>query len=240
MAVNQDNVSALLLVLSHELRREILQLIEDKGEQSFTDLKNALNVDTGKLCFHIRNLRLFLTQTPQGKYKLSVVGEMALRLIREAETLATECDVTNKPYNLPTATLAKRIYAFLIDVSLIFTVFMTTVLVADLFSLITLGGSVNLETNITFFPFLFWAYLTLLEGYAGQTFGKRILRLKVLRIDGKKISYEQSAIRNFGTCFLLPIDLLLGLRLKDKKFKRYLDKFTGTTVIDLRTSLPKN
>jgi predicted transcriptional regulator len=49
MAVDQENVSKVLAVLSHRLRREILFILCEKGESSFTDLMNALNVDTGKL-----------------------------------------------------------------------------------------------------------------------------------------------------------------------------------------------
>ena len=54
-----------------------------------------------------------------------------------------------------------------------------------------------------------------------------------------KLDYEHSAVRNFGKTFLLPLDILLGL--KHESYLRYFDKFAGTTVIDLRspqTSLP--
>jgi uncharacterized RDD family membrane protein YckC len=88
--------------------------------------------------------------------------------------------------------------------------------------------------NIILFLVLFWAYSTLLEGFAGQTLGKRILGLKVARLDGKKPFYDHVAVRNFGKAFLGPFDLFFGLRLKDKRFARYFDKFAGTTVIDLR------
>jgi uncharacterized RDD family membrane protein YckC len=54
----------------------------------------------------------------------------------------------------------------------------------------------------------------------------------VVRLDGKALDYEHSAVRNFGKTFLLPLDLLVGLR--HEKFLRYFDKFAGTTVIDLR------
>jgi uncharacterized RDD family membrane protein YckC len=88
--------------------------------------------------------------------------------------------------------------------------------------------------NVILFLVLFWIYLTLLEGFAGQSLGKRILGLKVVRLDGKRLFYDQAAVRNFGKAFLLPLDLFVGLRLKDKRFARYFDKFAGTTVIDVR------
>ena len=39
----------------------------------------------------------------------------------------------------------------------------------------------------------------------------------------------------FGKAFLLPFDLLVGLK-HEKMFLRYFDKFAGTTVIDLRAN----
>jgi uncharacterized RDD family membrane protein YckC len=74
----------------------------------------------------------------------------------------------------------------------------------------------------------------LLEGFNGQSLGKRIFRMKVVRTDGKKMSYDHAAVRNFGKVLpLLPFDLLLGWRIKNNTFLRYFDKFAGTTVIDL-------
>jgi uncharacterized RDD family membrane protein YckC len=58
--------------------------------------------------------------------------------------------------------------------------------------------------------------------------------LRVVRTDGKNLSYEYAAVRNFGKAFLLPFDLLFGLRIKDQRFIRYFDKFAGTTVVDLK------
>jgi uncharacterized RDD family membrane protein YckC len=61
--------------------------------------------------------------------------------------------------------------------------------------------------------------------------------LRVVMVDGKKLFYDHAAVRNFGVAFvlpLLPIDLFIGFRLKDKRYIRYFDKFAGTTVLDLR------
>jgi uncharacterized RDD family membrane protein YckC len=59
--------------------------------------------------------------------------------------------------------------------------------------------------------------------------------LKVVRTDGKKLSYDQAAVRNFGKILpLLPFDLIIGWRIPNNRFKRYFDKYAGTTVIDLR------
>jgi uncharacterized RDD family membrane protein YckC/DNA-binding HxlR family transcriptional regulator len=236
MAVNQENISKILSILSHPLRREILMSLSEKGESSFTDLLNLLKVDTGKLSFHLRSLEVFIEQTPAGKYKLSRAGESAIRVIRDIEGWAEVADVQRKESTLPLSSLRKRAAAFLIDFAIMLAITMTIVFVPQILSLsraILNGGiTVVLFTTIG----LLWIYSTLLEGFNGQSIGKRVLGLKVVRTDGKKMSYDHAAIRNFGKILpLLPFDLLIGIwRIPDKTFMRYFDKFAGTTVIDLR------
>jgi uncharacterized RDD family membrane protein YckC len=94
--------------------------------------------------------------------------------------------------------------------------------------------STELSTVLFITLCLLWVYSTLLEGFNGQSLGKRVAGLKAVRTDGKKLSYDHAAIRNFGKAFLLPFDVIVGLRLKNKEFMRYFDKFAGTTVINLR------
>jgi uncharacterized RDD family membrane protein YckC/DNA-binding HxlR family transcriptional regulator len=230
MTSDQENVSRILSVLSHPLRREILLRLGENGEHSFTDLMNSLNIDTGKLSFHIRNLAGLIEQTPTSKYVLTRTGENAVRLIKDLEAWAVEADIAKKASALPLAGLKKRIYAFLIDFGVVFSVFMVATIMSYLFSR-------TLDFNVILFVIVFWVYSTLLEGFAGQSLGKRIIGLTVVRVDGKRMFYDHSAVRNLGKIFvLLPFDLLMGHRLGDRKFIRYFDKFAGTTVIDLRLS----
>ena len=230
MVIDQDNTSKILSILSHPLRREILNYVNEKEECSFTDLLNFLQVDTGKLSFHIRNLSVFLEQTPTGKYRLSKLGENAVRLVRDLEAWSIEAQFNGKTSTFPVAQFQRRIVAFLIDFLITFGAFLAWSIA---FSSLATGAASLLSTNILFYLLLFWMYTTLLEGFVGQTLGKRILGLKVIRTDGKNLSYEHAAVRNFGKAFLLPFDLAVGIRLKDKRFIRYFDKFSGTTVVDL-------
>jgi uncharacterized RDD family membrane protein YckC/DNA-binding transcriptional ArsR family regulator len=235
MTISEDSVSRILSELSHPLRREILMQLDEKIELSFTDLLNTLDIDTGKLSFHIRSLAGFLEQTPAGKYRLSRLGENAVVFIKDIETWAVEADMSRKDSVLPVASLTRRTYAFLIDFTISLAIFLATAIVTSALSSLTTGMAFRLDLpNIILFLILFWAYSTLLEGFSGQTLGKRICGLKVVRVDLKKLSYDYAAVRNFGKAFLLPFDLLFGHRLQDKRFSRYFDKFAGTTVIDLR------
>ncbi len=112
MAVDQENISKILSILSHPLRREILLNLSEKGESSFTDLLNMLKVDTGKLSFHLRSLEIFIEQTPTGKYKLSRAGESAVRVIRDVEGWAEVADVQRKASQLPACFSKKQNFSF--------------------------------------------------------------------------------------------------------------------------------
>jgi uncharacterized RDD family membrane protein YckC len=178
-----------------------------------------------------------MEQTPTGKYALNKTGESAVRVIRDVESWAEVADVNRKATQLPLASFEKRTFAFLIDflLMLAITLLLTFPGVFPIFT----GNMFNL--NLSAVPFitlaLLWVYSTLLEGFNGQSLGKRVIGLKVVRADGKKMSYDHAAVRNFGKAFLLPFDLIVGLRLKNEKFIRYFDKFAGTTVTDLRLQL---
>jgi len=238
MAVDQGNVSKILSVLSHPLRREILLDLSDNGESSFTDLLNLLKVDTGKLSFHLRSLSPFIEQTSSGKYKLSRAGESAVRVIHDVEGWAEVADVERKASSLPLASFKKRSLAFLIDFALIFAITAAITFLPDILALSVPNFISNrVSTLFSIIVGLLWLYSTLLEGFNGQSIGKRIIGLKVVRTDGKKMSYDHAAVRNFGKVLpLLPFDLIYGWRIKNSAFMRYFDKFAGTTVIDLRSN----
>jgi len=230
MTNEQESVSKILSSLSHPLRREILLYLNEKEESSFTDLMNALKIDTGKLSFHLRNLEPFLERTSVGKYKLRKVGQNAVVLIRDVEAWAVEAKHEDKKSLLPLANYKKRVFAFLIDLGIAFGFIFG---IPNILYPIT--HAVLMNVDILLFLFLFWVYLTLLEGFSGQTLGKRFMGIRTVRIDGKKLFYDHAAVRNFGKVFLLPFDLIMGYEIKDDRFIRYFDKFAGTTVVDLRS-----
>jgi uncharacterized RDD family membrane protein YckC len=235
MSVDQENVSKILSVLSHKIRREILLILNEKGESSFTYLMNTLHIDTGKLSFHIRSLIPFIEQTQSGKYRLSRAGEDAVRVIRDVESWTEVADIATKTTSLSLVKFKKRTYAFLIDFGIMLLI-ATLLLLDPVFSIF--NGHPIFILNILFVALgILWVYSTLLEGFSGQSIGKRVIGLKVIKINGKKMDYEHAAVRNFGK-ILLPFDLLFGYQLKDPKFIRYFDKFAGTTVIDLRQRQP--
>jgi uncharacterized RDD family membrane protein YckC len=195
-----------------------------------------LKVDTGKLSFHLRTLAPFIEQTSTGKYKLSRAGESAVRVIHDVESWAEVADIQSKASQLPLASFKNRFFAFMIDFSLMLAITMAITYLPQIFSLGTVSLFSSGTSQVLFITIgLLWVYSTLLEGFNGQSLGKRLLGLKVVRTDGKKMSYDHAAVRNFGKVLpLLPFDLFVGFRIKNCTFLRYFDKFAGTTVIDLR------
>jgi uncharacterized RDD family membrane protein YckC/DNA-binding HxlR family transcriptional regulator len=235
MAINEENVSKILSVLSHPLRRRILLYLSENTESAFTDLATAHSVDTGKLSFHLRSLEAFIEQTPAGKYRLSPAGQNAIVLIRDLESWALQDQTATRSFIHPLATWKKRTAAYLIDFTIAFSLFVG--LPNVLYILTSIEFLIN--ANIAAFLVLFWIYSTLLEGFSGQTLGKIIMHIKVVRVDGTPVSYDEAAVRNFGKVFFLPIDVLIGWRMRDEKHIRYFDKFAGTTVLDFKPPLAR-
>jgi uncharacterized RDD family membrane protein YckC len=235
LASDQENVSKILSVLSHKIRREILIILNKNGETSFTELMKQLNVDTGKLSFHIRSLSIFIEQTESGKYKLNRAGEDAVRVIMDVESWAELASLDRKTTQLPLASLRRRAVAFLIDFGIML-VLAVPILLPTLISVEMhfILSSIIITLNMLFATAaILWVYSAVLEGFSGQTVGKRVLGMTVIRIDGRKIDYEHALVRNFGKV-LLPFDIVFGYTLNDPRYVRYFDKFAGTTVIELR------
>jgi uncharacterized RDD family membrane protein YckC len=73
------------------------------------------------------------------------------------------------------------------------------------------------------------AYFTYLEGKHGFTIGKKLMKIKVMAVEGK-IDYKKSFLRNVSKFLWLPLlaDLIVGLALGNRD--RYLDQLSKTYV----------
>jgi len=81
-----NEYDAIFTALKHPIRRQILLLLEQKGEASFTDIQNALGIDdTGLTSYHLKELAPLVEQTARGRYRLSEVGQTSLALFRKVE-----------------------------------------------------------------------------------------------------------------------------------------------------------
>ena len=79
-------------------------------------------------------------------------------------------------------------------------------------------------------------YFLLTESYYGTTLGKEVLKLQVITEDGRRPELKESALSAVGKAFFLPIDLLIGLIMKDTEHEvplnqRLMQKASKTLVI---------
>ncbi len=72
-------------IVSHPLRRQIVELLGDEGPLGFTQIKNRLNVRVGTLYYHFDMLASLVVQDPQKRYMLTEAGQDAYRKLRSAE-----------------------------------------------------------------------------------------------------------------------------------------------------------
>jgi uncharacterized RDD family membrane protein YckC len=76
--------------------------------------------------------------------------------------------------------------------------------------------------------FLYWMVL---EGFYGQSFGKMIIRLKVVRLRGERVRVWEATIESVGKAFLLPIDCIVGWILYSKRKQRLFNYLSETVVV---------
>lgn len=81
-------------------------------------------------------------------------------------------------------------------------------------------------TNVV--SFLYWTFM---EGVYGQSFGKMILKIKVVRADNKPMDIATAAIESLGKAFLPPIDFILGLILYPQRQQRLFNYISNTIVV---------
>ena len=92
------------------------------------------------------------------------------------------------------------------------------------------GWVLGLPFLIGLLMFLYFLYA---EVNWGGTWGKRIVGLKVQTVNGGKISYSQSFIRNISKIhplFLL-LDWLIGIATPGDRRQKYTDRIAGVTVV---------
>jgi DNA-binding transcriptional ArsR family regulator len=81
-----DEYDVIFTALKHPIRRQVLLLLEQRGEVSFTDIQNAVGInDTGLLSYHLKELALLVEQSARGKYHLSEIGQTSMVLFRKVE-----------------------------------------------------------------------------------------------------------------------------------------------------------
>jgi uncharacterized RDD family membrane protein YckC len=144
------------------------------------------------------------------------------------EEMKTKSEVTSNANNGVFKFFLKRAAAFIIDYLL---VLVTAVVFAILIGLFFRTDVAFSENALTYFIILvFGCYYTYMLGKYGYTIGKKLLKLKVVKNDGSKLTYVNALIRFLGT--LLSSLILVGyiIMFFNAKRKNLHDYIAGTIV----------
>jgi uncharacterized RDD family membrane protein YckC len=129
----------------------------------------------------------------------------------------------------------ERFLAWLIDVAIIGAI----VYVINLFA--SLGGLTftlipGWPDWLPFFSFnlnglALFLYWMLMEGSSGQSFGKMVMRLRVVQTNGASVNMGNATVESVGKAFLLPLDLLIGWILYPRRRQRLFNYLSQTVVV---------
>lgn len=136
-------------------------------------------------------------------------------------------------HNFRIARWLERLVAYLID-SLITGVIIGTIFFSVLGD--TIGELGEADPDIFGIEFgasatLLFVYLTAMEYFTGTTLGRRVFRLKVIDMDGKKPGLKGLLISNAGKSFILILDMILGRIMAHSHRQRICARLGGVIVV---------
>ena len=82
--LEEDTYSIMFTALRHPARRTILKMLSEKS-MTFSQMLNKLGIPGSQLTYHLENLVEFIVKVETGKYKLSVLGEASVSMLKGAE-----------------------------------------------------------------------------------------------------------------------------------------------------------
>ena len=142
--------------------------------------------------------------------------------------------------DLPIAGLGSRAMAYVVDLGLLGAMGLVLYFSASFFVPDPVNAALGLSSLARALVavggfFVMWVYWTLLEvTWHGQTPGKRLLRIRVVKADGSPVTLFSSAVRNLLRIVdFLPACYPVGLitMLVDKKHRRLGDLMAGTVLV---------
>ncbi len=219
-------------VLSHEIRAKIISLLHENIEMSYTEILHTLNLEEGNLNFHLRKMKGFIELTDKKNYRLSEYGRITYGMLQEVDARlwkdAKEIIKNDGNSTFSAQILIRRAFAALIDFTLFLLFGATNILILkNWLKLDAFAFIIYLQIVLL----LAYVYFVIMETYSGQTIGKYVMSIRVVKTNGDKVNVLECAIRNMGKVFFLPLDVLVGVLFYRKKgYIKFFDYYTKTTV----------
>jgi DNA-binding transcriptional ArsR family regulator len=108
--------SSLHKILSDPTRRNILELLTEKEELSYTEIMALLRItNTGRLNYHLKALSVLVSKDEEGKYHLTEKGKLAANMLK---TFPERVPIERK--KISTAKIVAAVLLILIGIGLIF------------------------------------------------------------------------------------------------------------------------
>lgn len=86
LSLSGDELNYIFAALSHETRRFMVKALGESEALSFTELMNRTGIEeTGTFGFHLKRVEELVQRLPDGRYKLSPLGESSYRIILYSE-----------------------------------------------------------------------------------------------------------------------------------------------------------
>ena len=90
--VGDELEKAIFQALGADERREILRIVSREEGVSYTEILGELNMTTGNLNYHLKQLEGFLEKDDERRYRLTPLGETALNVLGAAGSSPDEID----------------------------------------------------------------------------------------------------------------------------------------------------
>jgi DNA-binding transcriptional ArsR family regulator len=96
--------------LSHQKRRDILRVIGERREATFTEIKNSVGIDDSPTVSYHLNALGYLVVQKEGKYRLSELGHDAYNLLCKTTTYAASTSlISSLRKEIPTVIIANAV-----------------------------------------------------------------------------------------------------------------------------------
>src|SRR5262245_50112480 len=85
MSTKDDNMSRVYGALASPVRRQIVELLRNRGKAGFKELHESVRTSVGALYHHLEALQGIVTQGPDKKYVLTEAGKAAIEALSLTE-----------------------------------------------------------------------------------------------------------------------------------------------------------